>query len=61
MMIPGGQTLDVNRPPIALGQGQVEVITWVSFSFASNGELVLPFLKAAVDGVGQIVAQLASV
>ena len=60
LVIPGGQTFDANRPPVTIGPGKTEVITWVSFNFASNSEPVLPFLGTAVDGVERIVNELAS-
>jgi hypothetical protein len=59
LTIPGGQTFDVKRPPLAVGPGRMETVTWVSFHFACNGEPVLPFLKKAVDGVDGIVTELA--
>lgn len=59
-IIPGGQTIDVNNPPTVFGEGRSEIITWVSFRFEANDQLVLPFLRQALDGVGQIVDDLSS-
>lgn len=58
-VIRGGQTFDVNNPPHVQG-GRVEVITWVSFHFETNGEPVLPFLEQALEGVAKIVEDLSS-
>jgi hypothetical protein len=58
-VIPGGQSFDVNRPPQVKG-GKVEVITWVSFHFESNNQLVIPFLEKVLLGVRDIVASLSS-
>lgn len=58
-IITGGQTFDVNNPPRVRG-GKVEVITWVSFQFESNGEQVLPLLEQATAGVDAFVTQLAA-
>ena len=60
LVIPGGQTFDAHRPPRTAGQGKVEVVTWVSFDFSSNGEPVLPFLRTALEGVDRIVTELAT-
>ena len=60
MLIPGGQRIDVNNPPITGGGGKKEVVTWVSFSFTDNGEPVLPFLRSAVEGVATIVRELSA-
>lgn len=59
MVIPGGQVFDVDHPPLTVGPGRMEVITWVSFTFASNGESALPFLKTALKGCENIVTILA--
>ena len=56
-VIRGGQTFDANNPPQVQG-GRVEVITWVSFHFETNGEPVLPFLEQAMKGVANIVEDL---
>lgn len=56
-IVPGGQTFDVNRPPQVQG-GRVEVITWVSFHFETNGEPVIPFLETSLKGVQEIVGSL---
>lgn len=53
----GGQTFDVNRPPQVQG-GHVEVITWVSFHFETNGQPVIPFLESSLKGVREIVTTL---
>jgi hypothetical protein len=58
-MIPGGQSFDVNRPPRVEG-GKVDVITWVSFQFETNGQPVVPFLETALKGVDEIVKALGS-
>lgn len=54
-IIPGGQTIDTNHPPITQGSAKVEIITWVSFHFSSNDQAVLPFLKQSIQGVKKIV------
>jgi len=56
----GEQTFDVDNPPVPIGPGSVESITWVDFRFASNSEPVLTLLTAAIDGVAGIVAELES-
>lgn len=58
-VVRGGQTFDANNPPHVQG-GRVEVITWVSFHFETNGEPALPFLERAVKGVAKIVEDLSS-
>ena len=58
-VIRGSQTFDVNNPPQVQG-GRVEVITWVSFLFETNGEPVVPFLEQALKGVGEIVEELSA-
>lgn len=58
-VIRGGQAFDVNNPPQVQG-GRVEVITWVSFLFETNGEPVVPFLEEALKGVNKIVEELGS-
>ncbi len=58
MIIPGGQNFDVNKPPITIGPGKKEVITWVSFHFSTNDEPVLPLLKQALEGVTLFVQDL---
>jgi len=59
LVIPGGQTFGVNRPPVTVGPGRAEVVTWVSFEFTSNGKAVIPFLRKAIEGVDRIVNELA--
>ena len=58
-LIQGGQSFDVNRPPRVEG-GKVEVITWVSFHFDTNGQPVIPLLESAQKGVRDIVKELSS-
>ena len=60
LVIPGGQTFDVNKPPATVGPGKTEVVTWVSFDFASNGEAVIPFLRRSLEGIDRIVTELAA-
>ena len=38
--------------------GHVEVFTWVSFHFESNGEPVIPFLETSLNGVREIIRDL---
>jgi hypothetical protein len=57
MVIPGGQKFDVNKPPVTIGTGRKEVITWVLFHFSTNDEPVLPLLKQALEGVGGIIRE----
>ena len=56
-VIKGDQTFGVWNPPRVEG-GKAETITGVSFNFESTGRLVLPLLKTALKGTGQIVAEL---
>lgn len=57
-VIRGGQTISPSSPPIVGGQGKVEVITWVSFSFTATGDPVLQLLEASLVGTERIVAKL---
>lgn len=57
-VIHGGQTFGVGNPPRMQG-GKVETITWVSFHFDATGAPVLPLLESALNGISQIVADLA--
>lgn len=59
-VVRGGQTFDANNPPQVQG-GRVEVITWVSFHFETNGEPVIPFLETSLNGVREIVRDLSSI
>lgn len=59
-VIPGGQRIDVDNPPVVLGEGRSEIITWVSFHFAANDRPVIPFLTEVLDGVRQIVNDLSA-
>ena len=61
MVIPGGQSFDVNKPPVTIGPGKKEVLTWVSFHFITNDEPVLPLLRQALEGVGGIVQELSTI
>lgn len=58
-VVRGRQTFDANNPPQVQG-GRVEVITWVSFHFETNGEPVIPFLETSLNGVREIVRDLGS-
>jgi hypothetical protein len=58
-IIRGGQSFGVGNPPRVEG-GTVEVITWVSFHFDSNGQPVLPFLELALKGSRDIVNKLSA-
>ena len=60
VVIPGGQEFSGERPATYYGSGTQTVIVWVSFTFDSNGEQVVPFLKKAVTGVDKIVNELAA-
>jgi hypothetical protein len=60
MVIPGGQSFDVNKPPATIGLGRKEIITWVSFHFSTNNEPVLPLLKHALEGISGIVHELSA-
>ena len=57
-IIPGGQDFSGDRPATFYGSGTQTVIVWVSFTFDSNGEVVLPFLMNAVLQVERIVNEL---
>lgn len=61
MVIPGGQSFDVNKPPATIGPGRKAVISWVSFHFSTNDEPVLPLLMQALEGVGGIVQELSAI
>jgi hypothetical protein len=56
----GDQTVTVDQPAAMYGVGTQTIIVWVSFTFDSNGEQVLPFLTSAVCKVEQIVNDLAA-
>lgn len=58
MTILGGQSISANSPARTIGPGQQEVITWVSFRFATNDEPVMPLLNDALNGVDKIVKEL---
>lgn len=58
LVIPGGQSFDTNNPAKILGQGKQEIITWVSFLFSTNNELVLPLLKQTLYGTEKIINEL---
>ena len=58
--IQGGQELSGERPAMMHGLGTQTVIVWVSFTFDSNGEVVLPFIKNAISQVERIVNELAA-
>jgi hypothetical protein len=58
-MIRGGQTIDVNNPPVMDG-GRSEVVSWVSFHFEHNDRPVYPFLETAHKGISDIVGALRS-
>lgn len=60
MVIPGGQNISANSPARFTGKGKQTVITWVSFRFDTNNELVMPFLKTAVNRTGKIVDELSA-
>ena len=58
-VIPGAQDFSGERPATFYGPGSQTVILWISFTFASNGEAVMPFLKNAVSQIERIVNELA--
>jgi len=58
--IPGAQDFSGERPAALHGSGAQTVIVWVSFTFDSNGEQVVPFLNTAVSGIERIVNELAA-
>ena len=58
-VIRGGQEFGVGRPPRVEG-GKVEMITWVSFEFESNGHKVIPFLEEILNGARKIVEHLSA-
>lgn len=60
MIISGNQKFDVKNPPITLGSGKQEVIKYVSFTFDSNSQEVLTFLKKCIEGVEKIINELSS-
>jgi len=57
-IIQDNQTIDVNSPAKIVGPAVQEIITWVSFCFSSNNEVVMPFLDQALVGVEKIVNEL---
>jgi len=61
MTIPGGQTFNADRPPITLGPGKKEVISWVSFHFSTTDTPVLPLLNQALEGADRILSELSVV
>jgi hypothetical protein len=60
MLIPGGQNISANSPAKFAGKGKQTIITWVSFKFDTNNELVMPFLKTAVNKTRQIIDELSA-
>ncbi len=60
-VIPGSQTFSANNPPITFGKGEKKVVTWVSFIFVSNNELVIPLLEKTVTGVSKIITELSNI
>lgn len=58
MVIPGGQKFDVNNPPVIIGSGKKEIITWISFHFSSNDQPVIPFLKQCINGIKKVIEEL---
>jgi hypothetical protein len=48
VVIPGGQEFSGERPATFYGSGTQTVIVWVSCTFDSNGQQVVPFLKTAL-------------
>lgn len=60
MVIRGEQSFDSQTVPKSEGPGKKEIITWVSFSFTSHGEPVIPLLENALEGVAQIVEELST-
>lgn len=61
MTIPGGQEFNAERPPVTIGPGEKEVVTWVAFHFLTTGISVFPLLNQALDGVDRIVSELSTV
>jgi len=61
MTIPGGQTFNAERPPVTIGPGKKEVVTWVSFHFSTTDTPVLPLLNQALEGVDRIVSELSAI
>ena len=57
-LIGGGQVISPESPAQIVGTAKQEVITWVSFTFSSNDEPVLPLLRSALDGTEKIVEEL---
>ncbi|MDO9096801.1 MAG: hypothetical protein Q7U60_01580, partial [Candidatus Methanoperedens sp.] len=60
-LIPGGQTINTENPPVILGGGKTEIITWVSFNFSTSDEPVLPLLQQALAGVEKIVNEMSTI
>jgi hypothetical protein len=60
MVIPGPQSFDSSVSPSSIGPGQKMIITWVSFTFSTNNEEVLPFLHRSLSGAKKIVHDLHS-
>jgi hypothetical protein len=59
--IPGGQTFNAERPPVTIGPGKKEVVTWISFHFSTTDTPVLPLLKQPLEGVDRIVSELSAI
>jgi hypothetical protein len=58
--IHGGQSFNANNPPITTGEGAIEIITWVSFTFSINGQPVMHLLDNSLKGINKIVDELSS-
>ncbi|MBI2432968.1 MAG: hypothetical protein HYV26_08860 [Candidatus Hydrogenedentes bacterium] len=59
-VIHGTQDFSGERPAALHGSGTQTAIIWVSFTCDDKGELVVPFLKTAANGVDKIVNGLAA-
>ena len=57
-IITGNQTIDINNQARIHGQATQEIITWVSFHFATNNAPVLPLLEDALKGIEKMVSEL---
>jgi len=58
LFIPGGQEISADKAPFAIGNGNIEKITWVSFVFSVTGKNVIDFLRTSIAGVNNILSQI---
>lgn len=57
-IIPGGQNINVNNPAQFYGQGNQEIITWVSFQFEGSNVDVFQLCKKSVEDGEKIIKKI---